>query len=79
MIKPQTWLDISLGVGDEKLPLRIAARTDGTVMLEVGDNLDIERVDTLLDTAQLTELIHFLTLARDAAAATNEDELNDRV
>jgi hypothetical protein len=66
-----TWMEIELGLGDTRLPIRIAVRTDGLALIEVGHE-DVQVFDTMCDAEQLGELIDLLTIARDSAAQSSE-------
>lgn len=65
--EPHVWFEVSLGVGDERLPMALCLRTDRLVMLKITDVDDDTVIDTLLDADQLSDLIAALTLVRDTA------------
>jgi hypothetical protein len=65
--EPHVWFEVSMGIGDERLPLALCLRVDSMVMLKITDVDDDSVIDTLLDVDQMSELIDALTLVRDAA------------
>jgi hypothetical protein len=73
VIEPHTWFELEFGVGDTRLPMRLALRLDGTVLFEVGpvevaeDEYDGPGYDALLSVDQLEEFVSVLQIALTAA------------
>lgn len=72
--RPHTWLELDLGLGDTRLPVRLAVRLDGLALLEVGEENVMGVYDTMLDSGQLDEFIRLLQLAHDLMVAAQKDE-----
>jgi hypothetical protein len=71
-MEPHTWLEITAGLGDSRMDMRIALRMDGLALLEIGAEDVQGTYDTMLDVDQLTDLIDMLTMVRDTAKEMND-------
>lgn len=73
VIEPHTWFELEFGVGDTRIPMKLALRLDSSVMLEIGPLKDTDDeqfdpgYDALLSVDQLQELVDVLQIALTAA------------
>lgn len=68
-----TWLCVDAPLGDTRLPIKAAVRTDGLILFEIGEE-HVVKYDTLCDQEQLSVLIDLLTIVRDCAKEAEDDD-----